>query len=90
MKRGMDAFRVVDLAGQGCAVARYVEGWSRDTLLAWLRLFGEVRQPMDADDTLYWFTSRSGQSTGFVFTDEGRFLLVGDHTIYEPCRDGCP
>ena len=87
MNRGQDAFRVVDLAAQGCAVARYVAGWPRDTLLAWLRLFGDVRQPVDTDDTLHWFTSRSGLSTGFVITHEGRFLLVGDHTIYEPCQD---
>ena len=76
-------FRVVDLASQASAVAHYTRGWARDEVLMWLRQFGEA-VGSDRFPNHYRFISACGLHTGFILTEDGELLIVGDHTIYRP------
>jgi hypothetical protein len=76
-------FRVIDLGSQADAVARYIRGWSRDEVLAWLGRYGKItRFPHDAD--VYSFLAPSGLQSRFVLREDGEFLIILDHTTYRP------
>jgi hypothetical protein len=76
-------FRVIDLDSQADAVARHIRGRSRDEVLAWLGNFGKVKRfPHDAN--IYGFLAPSGLQTRFVLRENGEFLLILDHTTYNP------
>ena len=83
----MTEFRVADLASQAGAVARHIEGWPREEVLAWLSQYGEVLQVYPNNDDVYRFTAPSGLWTGFILRRDGDFLIIGDHTTYRPRRD---
>ena len=68
-------FRVVDLQSQVGAVARHIEGWSRDDVLAWLGRYGEVFAAPTAEDA-YVFTSHCGLRSFFKLTGAGKFGLA--------------
>ena len=79
----MFVFRVVDLASQAKAFLRYSEGWSREDMLAWLRLFGIVKGKRK---DYFVFNSPTGLQTSFILTESAKLWIVGDHTIYDPLK----
>ena len=83
----MPAIRVVDLASQARVVAEHVQGWPRARIVAWLGQYGDVTV-IDPDPArgLYYFCSRYGPATHFIIDADGRFLIMADHTIYDPRR----
>ena len=79
----MSDFALIDLDAQADAFARHVQGWKAEDVLELMRKYGEVRViPMPHADKAYSFRSSSGIQTGFRFTDEGRLVIVKDHTFY--------
>jgi hypothetical protein len=82
----VSALSVVDLEAQADAVARFVDGWPSDQVLAWLGKFGEVKaiHIHQFDATIYSFRSRCGPCAAFLFAQDGRFVLIMDHTTYQP------
>ncbi len=76
----MSDFRVVDLWGQAEAVARHTQGWSKAQVLDWLGQFGKITQLDYGYPDIFVFHPPSGLDTGFVWRDNGKFLLIGDNT----------
>ena len=85
-KQSGSSFTVINLASQADAVARYVEGWSKEKILNWLSCQGELERRTDIYGNEYFsFNSRFGFQVNF-FLDSDEFLFVGDHTTWEPKR----
>ncbi len=79
------AFVVVDLRSQSSAVAQHVQGWEKSAVLDWLSHHGEVsRILMPHVGEAYSFRSACGLEAGFLFDQNGKLLLVGDHTVNRP------
>jgi hypothetical protein len=77
----MPDFYVIDLASQARAVARYIEGWPPDAVLAWLAQYGDLAHIGHGED-VYAFYSRCGPHTLFRLTRDGQLFIFGDHTMY--------
>lgn len=81
----MSLFIVLDLGSQANAVARYIQGWEKERILAWLSQQGEVRQISHPQDrNLYGFRSHVGITTGFRLLEDGQIIIIHDHTTYVP------
>ena len=77
------------MGSQARAIARYVKGWKRSDFLDWLSQYGEVTK-LDherGDEGPYFFRSACGLVAGFIWTDEGRFIIIGDNTTFDVTAD---
>jgi hypothetical protein len=72
--------RVIDLDAQAVAVAKHIQGWEKDSILSWLRRYGELEPAHPGNPNAYLFRSFSGITTGFVLGENGKLTIVGDHT----------
>jgi hypothetical protein len=79
-------FILLDLHTQAEFIPQEVRKWPRDRILAWFRQFGEVREyPIDVGDVPIinvLFIAPTGLRAGFILYDNGRLLMVGDHTTW--------
>jgi hypothetical protein len=67
---------LVHLSAQRDVVAKYVEGWSIDEILTWMREYGTVIEPNDENThKSYIFQSHAGFKDAFYFTDEGVLVI---------------
>jgi hypothetical protein len=79
-------FIVVNLASQADAVARHVQGWSKEQILVWLSRQGDLERFADIyGREIFRFRSRVGFEVGF-YLDGDEFLFLGDHTTWKPKR----
>lgn len=91
----MYGFRLIDLWSQADAIPRHVRR-PRERFLAWLRLYGEVRESpsptLGAQDGLmtYYFVSPYGLNATLLMNDEGALWLVGEHFFHRVWRDDLP
>jgi hypothetical protein len=64
-----------------------MRNWTRERILAWLSIWGDVRRMPDeyhvpshlqnANRDLYGFRSWCGRVTGFILTEDGRMRISG-------------
>jgi len=79
-------FVIINLASQAYAVARFVEGWSKEQIIDWLRRQGELNGFTDINGKEYFnFKSKFGFEINF-YLNEDEFLFLGDHTTWRPKR----
>ncbi len=77
-------FTLIHLESQADAFWRYVKGWQEDQILEWLEAHGTlVRDLFPMDDRLFLFRSVQGMQTGFRLTEDGKLVIMLDHTTYE-------
>ncbi len=73
----MSEFSLVDLYAQRQAVLGYVQDWSQDDILDWMRRYGTIATiPTNYNTTLYRFDSNSGSKAAFYFSDTGSLIIM--------------
>ena len=85
----MAEFVLIDLYQQLPFLPAQMETWSRERVLRWLRVYGEVRHIVDPFDVnenrerlswfrdTYYFRSWVGLQTGFVLRGPGDLFIPG-------------
>jgi hypothetical protein len=81
----MTDFVLIDLRSQANAVWRYVDGWTKQEILAWLSKRGTITTHPTHPDS-YWFQSNLGIETCFRLTVDGEFhIYFGEFNFYKLC-----
>ncbi|HEX8731884.1 MAG TPA: hypothetical protein VF725_07455 [Ktedonobacterales bacterium] len=81
----MREFVLIDLYTQMPGLPRFMREWSRDDMLNWLRLYGEVTEsnrnhllsPPDMFADTYHCRSWCGTQCGFVLREHGEMFVPG-------------
>jgi hypothetical protein len=82
----MREFILIDLQTQMPYLPQTMRDWQRKRILAWMRVWGEVRWygelpwhgPLtDSKRDLYGFYSWCGLTTGFILTEDRRMFIPG-------------
>lgn len=79
----MRSFVLIDLWSQAAYLPAEIRAWPLERFLRWLELFGEVERieiPFPGPPS-FCFRSAVGLHTTFRYSDEGRFVLAGDHFV---------
>ncbi|MDE3231018.1 MAG: hypothetical protein KGO05_14150, partial [Chloroflexota bacterium] len=77
-----------DLNTQMPYLPRFMQAWPRDEILNWLRLYGEVKEPIRAHTLsnpamlkdMYYFRSRHGPYCTFILLERGAMFIPGTRT----------
>jgi hypothetical protein len=84
----MRPFILLDLNSQADFIPREVRTWPRQRVVSWLRQFGEVVEWTNpAGQTVARFTARTGLTTTFILTDEGKLkIFLFEHVMRDAWR----
>jgi len=75
----MREFVLIDLRSQMPFLPLFMKKWRRNKLLAWLKIYGELRVFDEQKDT-YFFHAWSGLDTFFILTTDGHMSIRSSRT----------
>jgi len=80
------SFIIIDLCSQSEAVARYVQGWTKEQILHWLSQQGAlIPFRVEPGPQLYRFTSHIGMEAIFMLHGN-ELTFISDHSTWTPHR----